>query len=55
MLCLRRFSLRGLSAVCDGGAANQVFSQYIQVTPGENIAASLQIKIPQPRGFGSNY
>ena len=44
-------SLRSLSAVCDGNVANKVFNRYIQVTPGENIAADIQIKIPQGRGL----
>lgn len=44
-------SLLGLSAVCDGNVANKVFNRYIKVTPGENLAAGMQIKIPQGRGL----
>jgi hypothetical protein len=44
-------SLLGLSAVCDGNIANKVFNQHIKVTPGENIAADIQLKISQGRGL----
>ncbi len=44
-------SLLGLRAVCDGNIANKVFNQYIKVTPGENITAGMQIKIPWGRGL----
>jgi len=40
-------SLRGLRIVCEGLLANKIFSRYLQVTPGENITAKIQIKIPR--------
>ncbi len=40
-------SLRGLRIVCEGLLANKIFSRYLQVTPGENITANIQIKIPR--------
>jgi len=40
-------SLRGLRIVCEGLLANKIFSRYLQVTLGENIAANIQIKIPR--------
>ncbi len=39
-------SLLGLRVVCDGPIAKSLFSRYLQVTPGENITASVVIKIP---------
>ena len=43
-------SLQGLRVLCAGSVAKSVFKQYIQVTPGENVTASIQINIPK-----SNY
>ena len=40
-------SLRGLRIVCEGIHANKIFSQYLQVTPGENITAGIEIKTPR--------
>lgn len=48
-------SLLGMRVVCDGGVTSSLFNKYIKVTPGENVAATLQIKIPQiniPRSRG---
>jgi hypothetical protein len=42
-------SLHGLRVVCEGSSANKIFNKYIQVTPGENITANIQIKIPKQR------
>ncbi len=47
-------SLRGLRALCEGPVSNTVFNQYIQVTPGANISANIQIKVPSPRGTADN-
>ena len=47
-------SLRGLRVLCEGPLSNTVFNQYIQVTPGENIGANIQIKVPSPRGTANN-
>jgi len=44
-------SMRGLRIICEGSTANKIFNRYIQVTPGENIAADIHIKIPKPRGL----
>lgn len=44
-------SMRGLRIICEGPTANKIFNRYIQVTPGENIAADIQIKTPKPRGL----
>ena len=38
-------SLQGLRIVCSGPVANSIFNKYIQVTPGENITANIQINI----------
>ena len=38
-------SLQGLRILCSGPVANSVFNQYIQVTPGENITANININI----------
>lgn len=38
-------SLQGLRIVCTGPVANSIFNKYIQVTPGENITANIQINI----------
>ena len=40
-------SLRGLRIVCEGLLANKIFNRYLRVTPGENITANIQIKIPR--------
>ena len=40
-------SLQGLRIICSGPVANSVFNKYIQVTPGENITANIQINISQ--------
>ena len=40
-------SLQGLRILCAGPVAKSVFNRYIQVTPGENVTASVQIKIPK--------
>lgn len=40
-------SLRGLRIICEGSTANKILSRYLQVTPGENITASIQIEIPK--------
>lgn len=44
-------SLRGLRIVCEGPTANKIFNRYIQVTPGENITADIQIKAPNQSGL----
>ena len=44
-------SLQGLRIICEGSVANKIFNRYIQVTPGENITADIQIKTPKPRGL----
>ena len=44
-------SLVGMRVVCDGGVTSGLFNKYIKVTPGENVTAVLQIKIPKDRGL----
>jgi len=44
-------SMLGLRIICEVPTANKIFNRYIQVTPGENIAADIHIKIPKPRGL----
>jgi len=44
-------SLQGLRVVCEGSLANTLFNKYIQVTPGANIVADIQIKTPRARGL----
>ncbi len=44
-------SLQGLRILCAGPVAVSVFSQYIQVTPGENITANIQIKTLKSNGL----
>ena len=44
-------SMIGIRLACEGPIADKVLKKYIQVTPGENIAAKLQIKIPGDTGF----
>jgi hypothetical protein len=39
-------SLLGLRIVCEGTVAKNLFSRYLQVTPGENVTAKISIKIP---------
>jgi len=48
-------SLQGLRILCEGGVSKAVFSQYIQVTPGENISADIQVHVPGKRGLVSNF
>lgn len=43
-------SLEGLRIVCEG-SENSIFNRYIQVTPGENIVANIEIKIPKSKGL----
>ncbi|MEM7401107.1 MAG: PilZ domain-containing protein [Pseudomonadota bacterium] len=47
-------SLRGLRVLCEGPVANTVFNQYIQVTPGANIGANINIKVPNSRDMSDN-
>ena len=47
-------SLRGLRVLYEGPVANTVFNQYIQVTPGANIGANIQIKVPNSRDMSNN-
>ena len=47
-------SLHGLRVLCEGPLSNKMFNQYIQVTPGENIGANIQIKVPSPSGTANN-
>ena len=47
-------SLQGLRVLCEGPVSNTVFNQYIQVTPGANISANIQIKVPSRRGLANN-
>ncbi len=47
----KEVSLHGLRIICEGQIANKVFNRYIQVTPGENIAADIQIKTPKANGL----
>ncbi len=47
-------SLRGLRVLCEGPVANTVFNQFIQVTPGANIGANIQIKVPNSRDISNN-
>ena len=47
----KEISLRGLRIICEGSTANKIFNRYIQVTPGENIAADIQIKVPKANGL----
>ena len=47
----KEVSLHGLRIICEGPVANKIFNRYIQVTPGENIAADIQIKIPKANGL----
>jgi hypothetical protein len=39
-------SLLGLRVVCEGSLARNLFSRYLQVTPGENVTAKILINIP---------
>ena len=39
-------SLLGLRIICEGSIAKNLFSRYLQVTPGENVTAKISIKIP---------
>lgn len=43
-------SLLGLRIVCEGPLAKNLFSRYLQVTPGENVTANILIKIPGNNG-----
>lgn len=47
-------SLAGIRLTCDGPVAGSILHQYIQVTPGENITANIQIKIPEATGLVNN-
>jgi len=47
----KEISLHGLRVVCEGPSASGMFSRYIQVTPGENIAVDMQIKLPELKGL----
>ncbi len=47
-------SLAGIRLTCDGPVADSILHQYIQVTPGENITANIQIKIPEATGLVNN-
>jgi len=44
-------SLAGVRIECEGGVANYVFSRYIQVMPGENITAILDIDLINQQGL----
>jgi len=44
-------SLRGLRIVCEGPTASNIFNRYMQVIPGENITADIQIKVPNQSGL----
>jgi hypothetical protein len=39
-------SLLGLRIICEGSIAKNLFSRYLQVTPGENVTAKISIEIP---------
>ncbi len=43
-------SLLGLRIVCEGALAKSLFSRYLQVTPGANVTAKVQINIPNKDG-----
>lgn len=47
-------SLAGIRIACNGPVAGRILHQYIQVTPGENITANIQIKIPEATGLVNN-
>ena len=44
-------SLQGLRIFCEGPTASNIFNRYIQVTPGENVTADIQIKVPNHSGL----
>lgn len=43
-------SLAGIRIDCEGPSAARILNRYIQVTPGENIAAKVNIKVPKNTG-----
>ncbi len=47
-------SLAGVRLACEGPVAGKVLNKYVQVTPGANIIANLQIKIPSNTGIPGN-
>ena len=47
-------SLQGLRVLCEGPVSNKVFKKYIQVTPGANISANIQIIAPSTHGENNN-
>ena len=47
-------SLAGIRLACEGSIAGRLLSKYIQVTPGSNITANIQIKIPNDAEFTHN-
>ncbi|MGH1537448.1 MAG: hypothetical protein ACRBDX_05310 [Gammaproteobacteria bacterium] len=47
----KEVSLRGLRIICEGSTANRIFNRYIQVTPGANITADIQIKTTNATGL----
>ena len=44
-------SFAGMRVECKGAIASHVFSRYIRVMPGENIAATLDISILNQKGL----
>ncbi len=47
----KEVSLNGLRIICEGPTANRIFNRYIQVTPGANITADIQIKTNHANGL----
>ena len=47
-------SLAGIRLACEGPVAGKLLNKYIQVTPGENITANIEIKLPNPSGVTQN-
>ncbi len=43
-------SLLGLRIICEGTLAKNLFSRYLQVTPGANVTAKILINIPNNNG-----
>ncbi len=44
-------SFAGIQIVCEGPIAGKLLNKYIQVTPGKNLIAKLQIKILNKNGI----
>lgn len=47
-------SLAGIRIDCEGPLAGRILNRYLQVTPGENIAAKVNIEVPKNAGIVKN-